>query len=80
MSKQNHSHGNSGDSKTEINGNPGNPPVDSLEKAEGEAQPNDAERKGAASAPEAEGPEAKPVDWERILRIFASGLTGKSRN
>jgi len=57
MSKQSHGHGNNGESKEEIKGNPLG---DSLEKTEGEALPNDAEQKGAASA---EGSDVKPVDW-----------------
>jgi molecular chaperone GrpE len=70
MSRQNHGHENSGDSKTEIKGTPGNPSVESTEKIEGETLTGGAEQKGAVSgAPEAEapgaGPEAAPHDWEQ---------------
>jgi len=64
MSKQNHDHGNSGDSKAEIKENRGNAQADL--PGEGEVLPNETEQKGAASAaPKAEGPDAKPVDWEQ---------------
>jgi len=64
MSKQNQDHGNSGDSKAEIKENRGKAQVGL--PGEGEALPNDEEQKGVASAaPEVDGPDAKPVDWEQ---------------
>jgi molecular chaperone GrpE len=58
MSKQSHGHGNS-ESKEEIKVNPQG---DSIEKAEGEALPNDTGQEGYVPAG---GPDAKPVDWEK---------------
>jgi molecular chaperone GrpE len=61
MSKHNHDHGNSGNSKTEIKGNP--------EKKDDEILPEGAQQAASVSgAPEAEGPEAKPdtvINWEQ---------------
>jgi len=59
MSKQNHGHGNSGESKEEIRVNLQG---DSIEKTEGEALPIDAGQEGAAPV---DGPDAKPVGWEQ---------------